>query len=280
MFADDLKIYLSVSNLNDCTKVQADLDKLLLWCSINKLSVNVDKCKSMSYFMSKSPLVYNYTMNGSSLERVNKIKDLGILFDNKLKFDSHIDVMVAKARSSLGFICRFGYEFTDPLTLKSLYCALVRSKLEYASPVWAPHYNKYKNKIESVQKRFLLFALRFYNWGEGFVLPPYEDRCQLLSLQTLEQRRVNSDLIFISDAMRGTIKSPEIYDLIKFNKSCKVLRHRRLLDTQIHRTNYGHNAPINRMSMLLNNCSCFNTGISRKEFKRSIYDHKCSVIVH
>ena len=36
---------------------------------------------------------------------------------------------------------------------KKLYVAFVRSHLEYAQPVWAPHLKKYVDMIEKVQMR-------------------------------------------------------------------------------------------------------------------------------
>jgi hypothetical protein len=49
-----------------------------------------------------------------------------------------------------GFIKRLSREFRDPYTLKVLYVAYVRSKLEYANCIWQPFYVTHINRIERI----------------------------------------------------------------------------------------------------------------------------------
>ena len=44
-------------------------------------------------------------------EQVDKIKDLGVYFDPRLKFDEHIDIKISKAYQMLGIIKKFFYLF-------------------------------------------------------------------------------------------------------------------------------------------------------------------------
>lgn len=53
---------------------------------------------------------------------------------------------------------------------------LVRPILENGSCVWCPQYTIHKERIESVQKNFLLFALRGLNWDENLSLPSYNNK--------------------------------------------------------------------------------------------------------
>jgi len=46
-FADDTKIFKEVRNSADCSQMQADLDKLVLWAQKWQMEFNVDKCKVM-----------------------------------------------------------------------------------------------------------------------------------------------------------------------------------------------------------------------------------------
>ena len=48
----------------------------------------------------------------------------------------------------LGFIKRWAKEFKNTLITVSLFTTLIRPHLEYASQVWAPHYNCNINRIE------------------------------------------------------------------------------------------------------------------------------------
>jgi hypothetical protein len=87
----------------------------------------------------------------------------------------------AKAFAMLGFIRRLSLEFRDPYILKSLYTFLVRPKL------WNPFYDVRVDRVERVKKRFIRYALRGLGWTDMHDLPPYEDRCVLLHLDTLKK---------------------------------------------------------------------------------------------
>ena len=61
------------------------------------LSLNVGKCKSATYgrriyFSNK------YKISDNAIEQVEQIKDLGVVFDSKLKFDEHIHVKINKLK--------------------------------------------------------------------------------------------------------------------------------------------------------------------------------------
>jgi len=44
LYADDLKNYSTVSNVNDSILLQSDLDSIASWCSKNSLPLNLNKC--------------------------------------------------------------------------------------------------------------------------------------------------------------------------------------------------------------------------------------------
>jgi hypothetical protein len=46
-YADDLKLYMRVSNIEDCRLFQQDLDRLQGWCREKKYDLNAEKCKSI-----------------------------------------------------------------------------------------------------------------------------------------------------------------------------------------------------------------------------------------
>ena len=80
--------------------------------------------------------------------------DFGVLFEFKLSFVQHIDLIISKAYSMFGFIMRICFEFFEPLVLRSLFLAHVRSHLEYASVVWFPNHQTHIERLESVHKIF------------------------------------------------------------------------------------------------------------------------------
>uniref|UniRef100_V5GPT7 RNA-directed DNA polymerase n=1 Tax=Anoplophora glabripennis TaxID=217634 RepID=V5GPT7_ANOGL len=156
-FADDLKLFLSVSNLEDCLILQEQVDLVSRWCENNQLPINIDKCKICSFTSKKEPLVFGYTLENALLARCDNVKDLGVIYDNRLSFTDHINTIINAANRSLSFIVRNSSSFNDVTALKCLFYSLVRSKLEYCSLIWYPYYQIHTNKLEKVQRRFLKF---------------------------------------------------------------------------------------------------------------------------
>jgi len=158
LYADDLKIFRRVDNVDDCLKLQEDVNALINWSNFN-LKFNVKKCAVMTYSKKiyTNIIRFNYSMNGESLSRKTSIKDLGIIFDPKLSFVEHIISICKSAYSILGFIKRSGSFLQSPHSLKLLFDALVRSRLEYGSLIWYPHATYLLNTIEQVQAKFLRF---------------------------------------------------------------------------------------------------------------------------
>ena len=177
-------LFARISDITSHCRFQEDPNMFVDWCLANALCLNFDKCKLIRFL--RKAITYSCTLNGESLCRVESFKDLGILLDVKLSLNNHVEFMINKAKSLLGFIKRWSKEFNDPYITKRLYTSLVRHILEYGSLIWNPQYEVSSNKVESVQKQFLLFALRGLNWSSRFNLPSYENRLQLIELPSLK----------------------------------------------------------------------------------------------
>lgn len=114
MFADDIKMFLKVDSPLDVDLLQSELNILYDWCTKNYLSLNIKKCQIMTFSRTRSTTNYNYFIDGVTLLRsTGPIKDLGILFDLKLKVDCHIHIFINKSHQLLGFIDRNHTDFTD-----------------------------------------------------------------------------------------------------------------------------------------------------------------------
>ena len=96
LFADDEKLFRFISKQSDISDLQKDLNELFEWTSKSLLTLNVSKCKVVSYGRSIS-FDSQYTIGNEKLEKVNNIKDLGVTFDKNLKFKEHISEKISKA---------------------------------------------------------------------------------------------------------------------------------------------------------------------------------------
>ena len=67
---------------------------------------------------------HSYKMNSKTLKVVNEERDLGIIFQDDLKFNKHISTKVQKANSMLGLIIR-SFDYLDKNSYIRLYKAMI-----------------------------------------------------------------------------------------------------------------------------------------------------------
>ncbi|XP_055387973.1 uncharacterized protein LOC129616364, partial [Condylostylus longicornis] len=129
---------LFIISINDVTRVLKHSD-LSIYADDMKIYRRIDSatdtllCSVVSYTRRSVTITSNYVLNKANLNRVSSIKDLGVVFDEKLTFRQHYNAVISKANSVLGFVKRYTKEFNDPYVIKTLFVALVRPHLEYAS---------------------------------------------------------------------------------------------------------------------------------------------------
>jgi len=121
------------------------------------------------------------------LKTVTETKDLGIFTTNDLKPSRQCAAAAAKASSFLGLI-KMNFRKMSLVHFNLLYKTYIRPHLEYCVQAWSPHLAKDIACLESVQRRATKLV-------PGLRKKSYEERLKLLSLTTLEKRRIKGDLI-------------------------------------------------------------------------------------
>ena len=108
----------------------------------------------------KTPIIFNYTLDDTTLTRVSEEKDLGVIITSTLSWDSHIHTITTKANKLLGLLKRTCPLLMDVSVRRSLYLSLVKPKLCYATQVWSPAHVTLNTKVEQVQRRVSRWILR------------------------------------------------------------------------------------------------------------------------
>ena len=263
-FADDLKIYSAIRSIHDCYNLQRDLDILSAWSNSNGMTLNITKCHVITFCHGKTPVIFNYNIDGTNLERVDSIRDLGVIFDSKMSFIPHIDSLISKSRSRLGFIFRNTSAFSID-TLRVLYVSLVKPILNYASSLWSPFYRVHIDRIEAVQRRFLQYC------GFKLGIPrdewTYGDLMARLNIASLEVDRDISDLCILFKLISGEIFCPGLLQQLHFRIPNRNTRNHDLFLVPHHVSNYTFNSPLSRFSRLANRVDCDIAGVPFTKFK-------------
>ena len=114
--------------------------------------------------------------------------------------------------------------FQCPYVTRSLYCSLVRPIVEYASPVWSPFFEVNINRIESIQRRFLVFALRGLGWADRFNLSTNEARLLLLGLDTLVDRGYIATCSLVAFCLKCKILADDLCEHLEFRTLQREIR--------------------------------------------------------
>jgi hypothetical protein len=197
-------------------KILADLNKLTAWCKDNELFLNIDKCKTITFSRSRHPIEFPYMLGQMVLERVHSINNLGVIMDQRMCFTEHLNVMLIRRASG---------KFRDPYTLKALWCAQTLNM----------------RVMFGLEGQFIRFALRGLGWTD---LPPYEDICALLHIDTLFKRRTVACL-FIFNILSGKVSSPSLLSMMYVIAPWYQTRGGDFLRVRFYRKNYGVYEPFN-----------------------------------
>uniref|UniRef100_A0A3Q2NWF9 Reverse transcriptase domain-containing protein n=1 Tax=Fundulus heteroclitus TaxID=8078 RepID=A0A3Q2NWF9_FUNHE len=94
-YADDTQLYLSINpdESNQLLRLQSCLDDIKSWMTLNFLHLNSDKTEVVIFGpeSSKNKLLnQSLNLDGINLASGNKVKNLGVVFDQDMSFKSHI----------------------------------------------------------------------------------------------------------------------------------------------------------------------------------------------
>lgn len=135
MFADDVQIYICSTNHSKSQLAQlvnADLSRVLSWSNNNLLPINSSKTKIMFISRSRntSSILPDIILNNQKIEYVNRVSNLGIIFQSDLEWDAHIDAVCGKIFGGLRHLKQTGSMLTNQVKLR-LFKALLLPHFTY-----------------------------------------------------------------------------------------------------------------------------------------------------
>lgn len=131
MFADDTTLTIMAKNVDTAIEqMNIDLENVYKWLNSNKLCLNVQKTKWMLLGKQRDENeTQKLKLGDQEIERVTKIKYLGITINEKMGIEDHIQMCVNKAAQSVNFLKRISKNLTYD-SKKLVYNAIVQPNLE------------------------------------------------------------------------------------------------------------------------------------------------------
>ena len=124
---------------------------LLLLLYSKTAHILISSTKQNSQLLNK----FNINIDGNNINRVNKIKYLGVFIDDKLNWQPHIEYLCKKLSQISGMIYKVRIYTGNKLLLSQLYYALAHSHIHYGIAVWGTASKNYVNSWYVIQNRLL-----------------------------------------------------------------------------------------------------------------------------
>ena len=156
MYADDTTLSSTIDSFSDINSnasadslINAEIGKVIEWLKINKLSLNKNKSKYMTFHMPKKQIQHlTLKIDGINIEKVEEFNFLGLTMDTNLKWKKHTDKISNKCSKITGVLNRLKLLF--PQEIKCLlYNSLIVPHINYCITAWGFH----RNRITIIQKK-------------------------------------------------------------------------------------------------------------------------------
>jgi hypothetical protein len=165
LYADDC-VLVNVHDIQDPVQdaISKDMTIIMNYLNSQRLILNVNKTNFIifhsAYLTINDPneiQIQNATTNGNSqfcIKRKNKIKYLGLMMDENLKWESHVSHVESKLASSAGALWKLKHHLSTNVK-KRIYTSLFESHLLYLLPVWGSSNDNLIDSIQVIQNRAL-----------------------------------------------------------------------------------------------------------------------------
>ena len=188
-------------------------------------------CNPPSRGHSRGCTGHSFMLQGNKIDCEDEVKLLGVTFDFKLTFNSHVSHICKKASQQLNVLKRIGNNLSK-LGKLTIYYSFILSNFNYCPLVWHFCGEGNTKKLEKIQER----ALRFiYNDSDS----SYENLLEKSQLPSLRLRRLRSMAIEVFKIIN---KQTPVYlhDLVTIKKSSYSFRYNNTVNIpRVNTTRYG-----------------------------------------
>ena len=153
LFADDTSVFMSHKNLQQLQQnFNTEFQKIVNWLNVNKLVLNLNKTH---YMIFTNKVIDNndvlISVNDTPIQRVRHVNFLGVLIDDKIKWNEHIGVICNRLSRNVGVLNKIKSLPRDVLVM--LYNTLIQPHLNYCIIAWACTSDQNLTRLLRLQKR-------------------------------------------------------------------------------------------------------------------------------
>ena len=235
-YADDLKL-----SSTNTTTLQQTLNVIEKWSKLWQLKIQPTKSEHIIFNPPRHNSASNptYYLENKPIPKTNVVRDLGIFITNDLKWETQINKIYSKAIVLVYTILR-SFRTANANTYVKLFKTYIRPLMEYNHIIWNPNLKRDIQIIESVQRKFTRLLCQKLNIKYN----DYKHRLQILNIESLEGRRIRSDLVTTYKLLNNLIDldptdffiTNNIKNKYNLRRNPQYLKHPKLSNTAVRRT--------------------------------------------
>ena len=145
--------------MSDASSLQEDKANFEDNSSKVNLVLNAEKFRVWRITRKHLKIEYPYKLHDAVVESTIHERDLGVWISTILTWSKHVQDLCVQSTKMLGYLRRSILDIKTISVCRTLYLTLVRSKLCYASQVWAPQSVELIKRVERIQRRASKFIL-------------------------------------------------------------------------------------------------------------------------
>lgn len=153
LYADDAVLtYMADTPEQLQQMMQRDIIILHKWLCRNVLTLNIDKTCYMTFGKARHIPDLYLTVDGDVVQRVTTFKYLGLVLDENLSFDKHVEHVKKLVRPFISLMWRNG-RFIPIEKRKQIYMAYAHCHLTYMLPIYGDCAQYKMNELQTIQNR-------------------------------------------------------------------------------------------------------------------------------
>ena len=201
MLADDTTLHATAKSISSIqTSLQNSLVQVNSWCSNNDMVLNPVKTFSMVIATRQkhqlAPLKIQLNIHGKSVEQVRSHRLLGVLIDDRMCWDSHVNYVTTTISRKVFLLSKLCH-LVDTQACKLFFDAHIKSHVSYASIIWDGCSDALKKKMTSLYRRCVKLML-------PSTTVTTEIRFKTLGLLPLEKQFLFNKAVFVYKAVTNT----------------------------------------------------------------------------